>query len=470
MSAMTEFESALSRFVEGAHSPDDESLLLRSVETDAGARAAIRQHLALEDLLRQHGQRDPEAFVDALRMRLSCADDEPFVERVRVAMVQHELRAMMMRQRAWKRFALAAAALLAISVVGWVTWSRGLWGPGAEVTVIAATDAAAWPVGARRELRRFTVSAGHSLSLRLDSGVRLDVGGQAEMRLTGPSSVHLDLGRLWIDTGSHEEGFVVTTAAGVVTDLGTEFYVEAAVDAVTQVAVFSGEVKVEPARGSGLNLNQGEGVRFTARGATQRIAALTVANVPGAQKPSTLVREVRVRWDGPAMNRLVIASGMKPGALAFPDRATPAWQAVEGQSFPAELRGADLVQTMLEERWNAQFQMQMDVAQPCDVFVLHDARSPAPAWLRAEFRKTALRVRSGPWAAGQRVVEGLEPDARGELWIACEVWKRRVPAAGVVELGPPHPEGTGGSSSMYGVAVKQLPGASPPRKTPEKRP
>jgi len=47
-------------------------------------------------------------------------------------------------------------------------------------------------------------------------------------------------------------------------------------------------------------------------------------------------------------------------------------------------------------------------------------------------------------------------DETGKCFLQYFVWRKEVPVAGPVELGPPHLRGQGGPSAMYGIAVKPL--------------
>jgi hypothetical protein len=48
----------------------------------------------------------------------------------------------------------------------------------------------------------------------------------------------------------------------------------------------------------------------------------------------------------------------------------------------------------------------------------------------------------------------MTADASGLIHVDYRVWKRSIPAAGMVKLGPPYPENDGRHRAMYGIAVK----------------
>jgi hypothetical protein len=95
----------------------------------------------------------------------------------------------------------------------------------------------------------------------------------------------------------------------------------------------------------------------------------------------------------------------------------------------------------------------MRVSRPCTVYLMFDARAEVPDWVRSDFTEAAFGLRSGPWADNP-VVKGMTADENGEIHVTYTVWKRDVPAPGLVKLGPPYPGDDGRYRAMYGIAVK----------------
>ena len=124
-----------------------------------------------------------------------------------------------------------------------------------------------------------------------------------------------------------------------------------------------------------------------------------------------------------------------------------------GEAFPAALEGADIIGTFSPDRNNPELQLTMRVSRPCTVFLMLDARAEVPDWVRRDFVEAGFQLRSGPWADNP-VVQGMTADASGEIFVTYTVWKRSVPAASLVKLGPPYPEKDGRFRAMYGIAVK----------------
>src|SRR3954452_2235549 len=71
----TPVELALSRFLEGEPEPGDAALLVAAMEKDPPLAAEVRRLLAIDDLLRQAHEPDPDAFAASLQARLAAEED-----------------------------------------------------------------------------------------------------------------------------------------------------------------------------------------------------------------------------------------------------------------------------------------------------------------------------------------------------------------------------------------------------------
>jgi hypothetical protein len=87
---------------------------------------------------------------------------------------------------------------------------------------------------------------------------------------------------------------------------------------------------------------------------------------------------------------------------------------------------------------------------------MFDSRATPPEWLRRDFQDTGLHLRSGPWGKAANEIRNVEPDADGERYLLHSVWRRNVPTADTVKLGPPGIPGERYPYAMYGIAVKAL--------------
>jgi hypothetical protein len=359
---------------------------------------------------------------------------------------------------AW--LALAATVAL-LATLAWVFLAEK-----APVRVMAeileTTGGNRFHAGQRADLTELKFLKG-TLRLRLDSGVTLDCDAPMDARFETAERLHLHRGRMNVDAGAHGAGFTVVTAEGDVVDLGTTFGIEAAADGAVKVAVFSGEVEMRPKQAASAHLKQGDAAKLKRSAAPERVQSVQLAQVNGTARldsftpPQPLVRAVSDNL-GAGTKRFygIVPGGMRADVTAFGDRPAPKWKAERGHPFPAELEGADLVQTFQDLRWGQNLIVRLSVARPAVVYVLQDPRNPPPAWLVRDFIKTDLHLRSGSWTAAN-ITAGLTPERNGRFHIACEVWKREVQTPGTLEFGPPYEGAPAIPGAMYGLAVKALP-------------
>lgn len=146
-------------------------------------------------------------------------------------------------------------------------------------------------------------SAGHVAGERLDAGAELDLKsgcatvvfpdstrliaqGPVRVKLTGPDAVELPQGKISVKMVEGRSGFVVVTCDSRITDLGTEFGVDAdAVTHSTDVHVFSGSVQVA-ATGSNAP------ARKVVGGAMAHVSSGVIDVVADASQPQMFVRDV----------------------------------------------------------------------------------------------------------------------------------------------------------------------------------
>ncbi len=202
-------------------------------------------------------------------------------------------------------------------------------------------------------------------------------------------------------------------------------------------------------------------MRFGKREAPRRLPSLVLSrsgSFPTEANPSSLVAGVSDNVAEVDFRRFyaVVPGGMVDGAPAYTDNRKQCWRAEPGEAFPPALEGADLICPFQGDRHALDLKVTVTLAQPAVVFVMHDVRKPPPDWLARDFVAADVRLRSGPWNPEGKVVKGVQPDESGKFFLQYSVWRKEVPVAGPVELGPPHLRGQGGPSAMYGIAVKPL--------------
>jgi hypothetical protein len=304
------------------------------------------------------------------------------------------------------------------------------------------------------------------LTLRLDSGVVLELLGPADGLFETPKRLRLAKGCLNADVGKQGQGFTVVTAAGEVIDLGTRFAVDAADDGETRVAVFAGQVRIDSLNGAGhrtelWQLREGEAARFQNRKTPRRLASLPLnrsGNLQAEADQWGIIASVSDNVADVDFHRFygIVPGGMFDGASAYPDNHNQCWWALPDEPFPAEVQGAELIRPFQSDRHALDLKVTVVLSQPAVVYVMHDVRKPPPGWLAKDFADTGIRLRPGPWPPKGKLVQDVPPDETGKCYLQYSVWRKAVSVAGPVELGPPHLRGQSGPSAMYGIAVKSL--------------
>ncbi|HCN75900.1 MAG TPA: hypothetical protein DIT13_01750 [Verrucomicrobiales bacterium] len=411
--------------------------------------------------------------VKALDARLS-ADAELRREFLRYAHVDAALKTMVRpvsqqplsaakaKTTVWRsqtvRWAAAAVFLLAGVLA--------LWMPrGVEVRVMAVSDDAAsiWPKDSTQRLREVRLEKG-SVQLRLDSGVTLDLTAPVRLHLADAMHTTLLAGSVTADVGERGHGFTIDTTSAHVVDLGTRFGVSLLDDGDTEVAVFQGKVEVSGPKSAKdqrnlVTLSAGDSVRVNSVALIRRQALIATrgdsAFVLEPPPPDALVTGMtdNIEEDGFHLFYTIQRGAMKPGVRPYSTLGRPRWLAMPGAEFPSELVGADVIGTFSADRYERDLRLEVSVSRACTVYVMLDTRGEVPEWVRRDFTDTGFRLRSGPWA-GNPVVEGMTADANGEIHVDYTVWKKAVPAAGAITLGPPYPLGGATHRAMYGIAVK----------------
>jgi hypothetical protein len=150
-------------------------------------------------------------------------------------------RRRLLGQRDWKIRGLAAAiAVLAISLA-WI-----IFGPKAALPVVLTSPATNPTPGI--SVTPVILETGFA-RLALDGNVQALIQGPAEYAILSGSRIRLNVGKLTAIVPHSVVGFKVLTREAEITDLGTEFAVEAG-EQYTRTDVFDGRVSVEPRYGT----------------------------------------------------------------------------------------------------------------------------------------------------------------------------------------------------------------------------
>lgn len=412
---------ALQRYTDGMATPDDVAMVERAILEDAEFCSLAVEYLYLD----------------------SAMEEFAIVENVAPV-------AKPVKHSRWLLAAAAAVAVMGLSL--WQWWPVKSSVAQVEIEVLDLVDATvAGPNGGMRihdrvRLDSLDLRSGEA-HLRLPSEVKLIVSGPAELRFIDAMHARLLRGKVTVDCSAGGKGFILETPVTRVVDVSTQFGVEARADGSTDVMVIEGKVELG-AQHAGLV--QGEAVRVTARQAISRIVNITGGLQPGewsTQPPPNDCNIASVSDNFGAAEGFhfyrTVPRGLRPGAVVYTNRPH-VWKAADEQSFPASLMNADVVQTFHGELRRSNYAIEIIVARPVELFVLMPKRGAPQTWLTENFTRTGEEI----W------LDEIEAPVRSHL--PFEVWKRIVPQAGKITLGPGNRDANGRPTGMYGIAAKTL--------------
>jgi len=261
----------LARVLEGEAEAEEVRRLvgmLREDETlrsEAAGLAALHGHLgvAMEDEVAR------ERRVRQMMAVVRDAESDAFVTRVR----------RRLETRRWAVRAMAAAALVALSVFGvWRFGTRAPSKPDAVMATFARGENLEW--GSRTPLAEGAqLVAGKRIDFQAGL-VEFELAGRGRMVVEGPATLEfpeagravLRRGRLVMRATPAGHGFTIETPRGEVIDLGTEFGVSVSQDGEVETHVFEGEVEAVPDGAVPVTLHREDALRF-GPGGSERIAA-----------------------------------------------------------------------------------------------------------------------------------------------------------------------------------------------------
>lgn len=426
---------------DGTATPDQHARLTASLRTNPELRFEYVQQMRLDALLH---------FTGGAASRKSAPPSSP--ARPRPFLLSSPFRLM-----------AAAAALLLIGLsVLW--WSRR----GVEVEIVRAADIASndWPAGSKVRVHHLSLPQGR-VEFRLPSGVWLEVVAPAELQFVNAMHVRVSLGQVTADVGDRGKGFVVDTAQTKIVDLGTKFGVAVPNAGHTDVVVFQGEVELfdrhptRPANAPRTRLVEGEAVRVDAQRQMSRIMNVTSGPRDAAWstqggETGAVITSVHDNLRDPTdlYYYRILAAGLREDAPAFVAKRHE-WNGYDAAGIPAELLGADLVQTIPNDRSNPSLEIVVTVARPSVIYVFADSRTEAPAWLVQTFTATGdlIGLENAPILTSGKPV-GRGPGEGNMAPFA--VWKRTLPEGGSIKLGPPGVATGETRQWMYGIAAKAL--------------
>ncbi|WP_442482291.1 FecR domain-containing protein [Aeoliella sp. SH292] len=313
-----------------------------------------------------------------------------------------------------------------------------------------------------------------TMEVKLPKVGTMVVDGPAEMEWLSPKHLKLDSGKIKMHvTEKAGYGLLVTTPHGVVKDLGTEFGLDATQMEATNLVVFNGEVDLSMPRMSDIplvqRLKQGDGVRFSGNGKYDRLMSIITRKVGTFSAPESIGDDslptiVNVTDDLSTSSTKhyfeIVAGGFGEDMRAYVDRIYE-WNGMNHQGLPDFLLGADYVKTFNDCK-QQDFEINVEVSRPCQLYVLWDERVQYTEWLTADYERmeylVGLDESHRPDKAGLRdTTLGVGP---GEsITNTFSVWRREVKEPGTIVMGSL--ESTTDHCNLYGIVAVPLPQGRP---------
>jgi hypothetical protein len=355
-----------------------------------------------------------------------------------------------------KWFALAVAGTIAaIATVSW------LLRPQANDVAVASAGHVAhvlnasgvdWVDRQHRFLPWSRISPGDVLQFRsgmlnviIDNGVELLIEGPADVEFASLERVVVSEGRLAARVGPEAIGFRIETPHANVIDRGTSFGISVDATRQTDVVVFEGIVDLDVVGPKTLprrRMEVGEALRVSIEGDLSRIASVQggaflappqIRTTGAAADPVIASVTDNIRLNDTAKCNRLIPGGFVEDCRAYVDRQHE-WNGISEAGLPEFLLGGDYVMTFNEDKTDTEFEIAVELAQPANLYVVIDNRVPAPAWLVSEFVDTGVDV--GLDEVHLHVNMETAAGSGKSLDQFYSVWKRVVPAASIVILGP----------------------------------
>ncbi len=320
-----------------------------------------------------------------------------------------------------------------------------------------------------------------SLRILFEHGTSLTLQGPAVLEVQDPMLARIYRGSIRVVVAKGAEGFSIATPMAKVIDLGTEFGVRVDDRGGTDVAVFQGAVDVEgqPQKNGppqlAKRLTAGEAVRVDELGTTSRLVTVETGHFPkgggGSLEPTATLRPPviqkvldNIARDGSFNFYEIVHAGMREDALAFVDRPEHQWNGIDRAGMPAYLVGGDYVRTFNDDKLSEELEITLQLTCPATIYILLDDRAHAPDWLVKEFEPANERIGLdrgigrlrdlGPDGAPQWTRRPTGIGSGVSIDDAFSVWKRTIPQAGNVVLGPLR--GHDWDTNMYGIVAVPL--------------
>lgn len=367
---------------------------------------------------------------------------------------------------------IAASLLLLCSAVAWQYIFDGSSVNQIALAEIIESEDVVWAGDSRKLELNKTLYPGRiettsgSFTMKFHSGPVVKVSGPSSMMIESDMLMHLDRGQATARVPEEAIGFAIKTPVIDVIDQGTEFGVAVRGSGHTDVVVFDGKVDLADSIsdvGVAKRLERGEGARIDRQGSIRRIMNVGRSQVGGwwtSDYPSKGINLIEAVVDNippdDGSNYFfyqIAYHGFAEDALAYVDHPHQ-WNGLTEEGIPEFLEGADYIKTFNDYRYIHDFQMEIELSQPANLYIFFDDRVPLPAWLLDQFEDTGVDIGldEGPWEGIPDHVNAIGPGK--SIDNVFSIWKRTCEDTTPIILGP-----VGMSleaRAMYGIATTKL--------------
>lgn len=305
-----------------------------------------------------------------------------------------------------------------------------------------------------------------------DIGVDVVIRGPAVFEVRAIDRAYSGLGKITARVGKTGEGFVLETPAAKVVDLGTEFSVEVTATGSTDVAVFRGlvDLSVTSPEGGGSaqprkprRLRQGEALRVDMNGSLDRLMTIPSDRFPSragdagrAAGTVPLIVDVRDNgYDDVKKFYRIVRTGLHEDSPAFVDRSHQ-WNGVDEAGIPDFLTGIEYVMPYNDDKFVERLELSVELGMPAVLYVFMSDDVPAPAWLTRDFVDTGVDIGLDEARTRYKPNHSTEFGSGRSIDTVFSVWRREIPDATTVTLGPIQTQRGRDGFNMYGIAAAQL--------------
>ena len=236
------------------------------------------------------------------------------------------------------------------------------------------------------------------------------------------------------------KGFVVKTDHADVTDLGTEFGVEAGPDGI-EATVFVGEVEINVPGRLPRRVQHSQTARLSSDEGTDRELVVEHRAAKGfvrrLPRPA-LIAAASINLDGFTVE--VVPNGVYEDAKLYTDRDHEL-NGIDEAGLPPVLIGGDLVRMPASARPHLapevgdNLRLEIELTRPADIYALVSTNAEVGGWLERDYVRTGMQTGVDYVNAALRNVYNGGVGPGESIDNIQEVWKRKQPAVGRIVAG-----------------------------------